>query len=111
MILALGDGLFEPHDSLVQEFIPDTAIGTPEETVMRQHMKKDVHELLKGLDSKERQVLVLRYGFKNCQPKSLDEIGRLLRVSKEWIRRIEKKALNKLRNEEIQINFSHYLES
>lgn len=111
MILALGDGLFEQYDSLVQEFIPDTAIGTPEETVMRQHMKKDVRELLKGLDSKERQVLVLRYGFKNCQPKSLDEIGRLLRVSKEWIRRIEKKALNKLRNEEIQINFSHYLES
>lgn len=73
-------------------------------------MKKYIHELLKGLDSKERQVLVLRYGFKNCQPKSLDEIGRLFRVSKEWIRKIEKKALKKLRNEETHINLSHYLE-
>ncbi|KAF3446708.1 hypothetical protein FNV43_RR11888 [Rhamnella rubrinervis] len=66
------------------EFIPDMSVKSPEETVMRQHMKKYIHELLKGLDSRERQVLVLRYGFKNCQPKSLDEIGRLLQVSKEW---------------------------
>lgn len=96
---------------MVQEFIPDTSIMSPEETVMRQQMKKDIHELLKGLDSRERQVLVLRYGFKNCQPKSLEEIGRLLRVSKEWIRRIENKALRKLRDEETLKNLSHYLES
>ncbi|KAL5558614.1 hypothetical protein UlMin_034825 [Ulmus minor] len=84
-------------------------IKTPEETVMRQHMKKDINDLLLGLDSRERQVLILRYGLKNCHPKSLEEIGRHFRVSKEWIRKIEKKALEKLRDKETNRNLSHYL--
>ncbi|XP_062101354.1 RNA polymerase sigma factor sigC [Humulus lupulus] len=91
------------------EFMADMSITTPEETVMRQHMRKDIHNLLAGLDSRERQVLILRYGFNNYQPKSLEEIGKLFRVSKEWIRKIEKKALTKLRNEEINRDLSHYL--
>ncbi|KAL5558613.1 hypothetical protein UlMin_034824 [Ulmus minor] len=92
-----------------KEFTPDMSVKTPEETVMRQHMKKDINDLLLGLDSRERQVLILRYGLKNCHPKSLEEIGRHFRVSKEWIRKIEKKALEKLRDEETNRNLSHYL--
>ncbi|PON71375.1 RNA polymerase sigma factor [Trema orientale] len=91
------------------EFMPDMSIDTPEETVMRQHMRKDIYNLLAGLDSRERQVLILRYGLKTCQPKSLEEIGKLFRVSKEWIRKIENKALKKLRDEEVKRDLSHYL--
>ncbi|KAF4356029.1 hypothetical protein F8388_026032 [Cannabis sativa] len=90
------------------EFMADMSITTPEETVMRQHMRKDIHNLLAGLDSRERQVIILRYGLNNYQPKSLEEIGKLFRVSKEWIRKIEKKALTKLRNEEINSDLSQY---
>ncbi|EXB75636.1 RNA polymerase sigma factor rpoD [Morus notabilis] len=90
------------------EFMADMSIKTPEETVMRQHMKSDIHNLLETLDPRERQVLVLRYGLINCQPKSLEEIGKLFKVSKEWIRKIEKKALTKLRDETNE-DFSHYL--
>ena len=89
--------------------MPDMTAKAPEESVMRQHMRKDIHNLLAGLDSKERQVLILRYGLKTSQPKSLDEIGKLFRVSKEWIRKIEKKALKKLRDEEVKRDLSHYL--
>ena len=72
-------------------------------------MKKDIHDLLKCLNSKERQVLVLRYGLNNYDPKSLEEIGKLFDVSKEWIRKIEKKALTKLRDNETHRSLSHYL--
>lgn len=89
--------------------MPDMSLKTPDETVMRQHLRKDIHSLLAGLDSRERQVLILRYGLTNCQPKSLEEIGKLFRVSKEWIRKIEKKALKKLRDEEFNKDLSHYL--
>lgn len=71
-------------------------------------MRNDIHDLLRSLDARERQVLVLRYGLKNCQPRSLDEIGKLFRVSKEWIRKIETKAMTKLRNEEIPRSLRHY---
>lgn len=94
---------------MIQEFTPDTSLKSPEETVMRQHMKKDIRDLLKGLNLRERQVLVLRYGLNNYDPKSLEEIGRLFHVSKEWIRKIEKKALMKLRVEESHKYLSHYL--
>ncbi|XP_039043232.1 RNA polymerase sigma factor sigC-like isoform X2 [Hibiscus syriacus] len=92
------------------EFIPDMSIRNPEKTVMRQHMKEDLHDLLNGLEKRERQVMVLRYGLKGSPPKSLEEIGRLFHVSKEWIRRIEIKAMTKLREKETCINLSHYLD-
>lgn len=72
-------------------------------------MKNDIHDLLESLNSREKQVLALRYGLNYCNPKSLEEIGRLFHVSKEWIRKIEKKALTKLREEETNKNLSHYL--
>lgn len=93
------------------EFIPDASICSPEKTVMRQHMKEDIHDLLNGLEKRERQVMVLRYGLTGSPPKSLEEIGRLFRVSKEWIRRIEMKAMAKLRDKETCRNLSHYLDS
>ncbi|KAK9273309.1 hypothetical protein L1049_018116 [Liquidambar formosana] len=91
------------------ECMPDTSIKSPDEIVMRQHMKKDIYGLLKGLDLREKRVLALRYGFGDHLPKSLEEIGRLLHVSKEWIRKIEKTALAKLKDEETRGNLSHYL--
>jgi RNA polymerase sigma factor len=53
--------------------------------------------------------MVLRYGFKDNQPKSLAEIGRLFRVSKERVRKIEKKIMIKLRDEGIRRNLSRYM--
>ncbi|KAJ4708139.1 RNA polymerase sigma factor [Melia azedarach] len=91
------------------EFIPDMSMKSPEEIVMKQHMKKDILNLLNSLDSKERQVLVLRYGLKDYQPKSLEQIGRLFHVSKEWIRKLEKRAMTKLRDNTCK-NLSHYLD-
>ncbi|GAV56964.1 Sigma70_r3 domain-containing protein/Sigma70_r2 domain-containing protein/Sigma70_r4 domain-containing protein [Cephalotus follicularis] len=91
------------------ELMPDMSIETPEEDVLRQHMKKDILALLEGLDSKERRVLVLRYGLKDYRTMSLEEIGRLFNVSKEWVRRIQKKAMTKLRDEVTQRNLRHYL--
>lgn len=72
-------------------------------------MKKDVFRILESLDSRERQVLVLRYGLNDHRPKSLEEIGKLFHVSKEWIRKLEKKAMTKLRDSETCRDLSHFL--
>lgn len=93
----------------MQEFTPDPSLRSPEETVLRQNMRSQIQELLSGLDFRERQVLILRYGLKDNQIKSLEEIGKLFNVSKEWIRRIERKAMEKLRDREVCSSLSHYL--
>jgi RNA polymerase sigma factor len=98
------------YGNLMQELTPDMSIRNPEESVMRQHMVKDIHNLLKSLDSRERQVLFLRYGLEDYQPKSLADTGRLLQVTKEWIRKVEKKALTKLGDEDIRRDLSHFLD-
>lgn len=96
---------------MLQELIPDTSIGSPEEAVMKHHMRKDIHGLLNDLDPREKQVLTLRFGLNDHQPRSLEDIGRLFDVSKEWVRRIEKKALTKLQIEATNSKLSHYLDS
>ncbi|XP_022131821.1 RNA polymerase sigma factor sigC isoform X2 [Momordica charantia] len=102
----MGDGLNMKY----MEFTADTSIQSPEETVKQKLMKKDIFNLLEGLEPRERQVLALRYGLQDFQPKSLEEIGKLLHVSKEWVRKIEKKAMTKLKNEETTGNLCHYLD-
>lgn len=88
----------------------DMSIESPEETVMKQHIRKDIHDILQSLDSRERQILILRFGLNDHQPKSLEYIGKIYKVSKEWIRKIEKKALTKLRNEANTSKLNYYLD-
>jgi len=89
----------------------DLSIESPEETVMKQHIKKDIRDILQSLDSRERQIIILRFGLNDDkQPKSLEYIGKIFKVSKEWIRKIEKKALTKLRNETNISKLTYYLD-
>lgn len=109
VVASLDQKIGEGHYAKYSEFIPDMSIQNPEEAVTRQHMREEIYDLLRGLDSRERQVMVLRYGFKDNQPKSLAEIGRLFHVSKERVRKIEKKIMIKLRDERIRRNLSRYV--
>ncbi|KAG6735998.1 hypothetical protein POTOM_061316 [Populus tomentosa] len=109
VVASLDQKIGEGHYAKYSEFIPDMSIQNPEEAVTRQHMREEIYDLLRGLDSRERQVMVLRYGFKDNQPKSLAEIGRLFHVSKERVRKIEKKIMIKLRDEGIRRNLSRYV--
>ncbi|KAK9683837.1 hypothetical protein RND81_10G167900 [Saponaria officinalis] len=90
------------------ECTADTTIEMPQKTLMKQQMKSEIEKLLDNLDPKERRVLVLRYGFgSHCM--SLHEIGKIFNVSKEWIRKMEKKAMTKLKDDDIRISLSHFL--
>nr|CAB83107.1 sigma factor 3 [Sinapis alba] len=91
------------------EFTPDPTMESPEEAVMRQSARGEVHNLLEGLEPREKQVMVLRYGLQDYSPKSLEEIGKILRVSKEGIRKIERRAMAKLRDQPKADNLRYYL--
>nr|AKC88684.1 sigma factor [Erodium trifolium] len=97
------------HNVNILDVTPDTSMPSPEEIAMREHMKKDIHDLFNALDPKESKVLILRFGFDDHRPRSLGETGKLCSVSKEWIRKVESKAMAKLRGEEMAQNLRHYL--
>ncbi|KAK1311697.1 RNA polymerase sigma factor sigC [Acorus calamus] len=92
------------------EITSDASVMTPGEAVVRQHINREIKELLGGLHPRERQVLMLRHGLEDGKCRSLGEIGRLFKVTKEWIRKIEKAAMAKMRQEEVQERLKHYLQ-
>ncbi|MFM7405923.1 MAG: RNA polymerase sigma factor SigC [Cuspidothrix sp.] len=84
---------------------------TPEEMLMRESLQKDLHSLLADLTSRERDVILMRFGLSDGHPYSLAEIGRALDLSRERVRQIESKALQKLRQPKRRNLIRDYLES
>jgi RNA polymerase nonessential primary-like sigma factor len=84
---------------------------TPEEMLMRESLHKDLQHLLADLTSREREVILMRFGLSDGHPYSLAEIGRALDLSRERVRQIESKALQKLRQPKRRNLIRDYLES
>ena len=81
---------------LISPDVPQNAhsILDPEEM-----LPQEVARLLEPLDDRERQVLTLRYGLDRGDPRTLDEVGVVLDLTRERIRQIEKEAIYKLRRQ------------
>ncbi|MFQ4146169.1 RNA polymerase sigma factor SigC [Chlorogloeopsis sp. ULAP02] len=84
---------------------------TPEDMLMRESLQKDLQHLLADLTSRERDVILMRFGLADGHPYSLAEIGRALDLSRERVRQIESKALQKLRQPKRRNLIRDYLES
>ncbi|WP_131044521.1 sigma-70 family RNA polymerase sigma factor, partial [Clostridioides difficile] len=62
------------------------------------NLKEKIEELLTGLGEQEQQVLRMRFGIDDDDPKTLEQIGKVFGVTRERIRQIEAKAIRKLRH-------------
>ncbi len=97
----------EDSDSTFGDFIEDESKG-PEEQVLDSSLKSDVRSLLSVLSDKEKNIIEMRYGLNGNKPMSLKEIGDSFSLTKERIRQIEKRALEKLRAEGEEQGVSSY---
>lgn len=97
----------EDSDSTFGDFIEDESKG-PEEQVLDSSLKSDVRSLLSVLSDKEKNIIEMRYGLNGNKPMSLKEIGDSYSLTKERIRQIEKRALEKLRAEGEEQGVSSY---
>lgn len=85
-------------ETTLEEFLEDPN-GTPEDEIVNESLSDEVESLLSILSEKERNILQMRYGLNGEKPKSLKEIGDSYSLTKERIRQIEKRALERLRKE------------
>ena len=89
----------------------ETEEASPEDKLMRESLHRDLQQLLTDLSDRERDVIQMRYGLGNGRTYSLAEIGRELDLSRERVRQIEAKALQKLRQPKRRNRVRDYLES
>ena len=90
--------LTDEDETTVGDLIADENSIDPIDAVYSVELKTMVSAVLDTLPEKEREVIKLRFGIDGHPQRSLEEVGAILGYSREWIRRIEERALIKLRN-------------
>lgn len=83
--------------SRIGDFLIDTKSDTPDTKVVQDSLTTELDKILSSLRPRERDVLRLRFGLDDGNKRTLEEIGQLFGVSRERIRQIETRAINKLR--------------
>ncbi len=96
--ISLQAPIGDSEDARIGDFIEDKNSENPVEVTSFSLLKDKLSGVLASLTERERQVLELRFGFGDGQARTLEEVGRQFRVTRERIRQIEAKALRKMRH-------------
>ena len=86
------------EDSTLEDFIEDTSNWTPDEIAVRMLIREDVITAMDDLPPRLRLVLALRFGFFDDRPRTLEEVGVELGVTRERVRQLERQAFERLRS-------------
>ena len=98
-LVSLDQAVGTDDDASLGDFIADKRSSSEaEETVEAELMRRQLSEVLDTLEAREAAVVRMRYGLDGVQPKTLDEIGRAFKLSRERIRQIERETMAKLRH-------------
>lgn len=92
-------------ESVLADFIPDSAERSPEKVAITALMSENLQQMLNILDSRERKIIEYRMGLADGEPRTLEEIGKIVGLTRERIRQLEGKAISKLRHP----SFTHKL--
>jgi RNA polymerase primary sigma factor len=95
--LSLHEPLGDDGERSLEDFLGDTDTGSPSQTVDRHLLRERIAEVLRSLTPREREVIELRFGLRDGQPRTLDEVARCYGITRERIRQIEARGLLKLR--------------
>ena len=108
--LSLETPIGEEEDSRLADFIEDQEAISPAEAASNLILREKIEESLNNLTPRERDVLKMRFGLDDGYSRTLEEVGRHFKVTRERIRQIEAKALKKLRHPSRSRKLRDYLE-
>jgi len=91
----IGD---DDEDSTLSDFIKDETSMSPDQLANAALLRDQIKEVLVDLTDRERKILSMRFGLEDNIPHTLEEVGKVFGVTRERIRQIEAKALEKIRN-------------
>jgi RNA polymerase primary sigma factor len=100
----------EDGEHTLGDFLQDDELPTPAEFASQQLLRQDLAAALDHLNERERRIIDLRYGLADGQRRTLEEVGRVLGMTRERARQIEAEALRRLRAPEVGQHLRDYLE-
>ena len=96
--ISLDRPVGESEDSYFGDFIEDESAESPVESAGSEMLKERIEEVLKTLTYREREIIKLRYGIGDGYTYTLEEVGRIFKVTRERVRQVEAKAVHKLQH-------------
>jgi RNA polymerase primary sigma factor len=100
----------EDGEHTLGDFLQDDELPTPAEFASQQLLRRDLAAALEHLNERERRIIDLRYGLADGQRRTLEEVGKVLGMTRERARQIEAEALRRLRAPEVGQHLRDYLE-
>jgi RNA polymerase primary sigma factor len=88
----------ESEDSYFGDFIEDDTAESPVQSATQEMLKERIDDVLKTLTYREREIIKLRYGIGDGYTYTLEEVGRIFKVTRERVRQVEAKAIRKLQH-------------
>jgi len=96
--ISLDRPIGESEDSYFGDFIEDDDIDSPVASATQEMLKERIDMILKTLSYREREIIKLRYGIGDGYTYTLEEVGRIFKVTRERVRQVEAKAIRKLQH-------------
>jgi RNA polymerase primary sigma factor len=96
--ISLETPLGDDEDTRLRDFIEDKKTLGPLDAVIYKSMSEQIRQVLSTLTEREEKVLRMRFGIEEKYDHTLEEVGKVFKVTRERIRQIETKALKKLRH-------------
>jgi RNA polymerase primary sigma factor len=87
----------EDGDARLSDLVEDTRTPAPLEEVLERMAENDLERMLSALDTREREIIELRYGLGDHDPMTLDDLGKSMGLTRERVRQIQKRTLAKLK--------------
>ncbi|MFQ5411764.1 MAG: RNA polymerase sigma factor RpoD [Phycisphaerae bacterium] len=96
--ISLDRPVGEGEDSYFGDFIEDGTAESPVSTASNEMLKDRIEQVLKSLTYREREIIKLRYGIGDGYTYTLEEVGKIFKVTRERVRQVEAKAIRKLQH-------------
>jgi RNA polymerase primary sigma factor len=96
--ISLDKPIGESEDSYFGDFIEDEGIDSPVLSATQEMLRERIDAILKTLSYREREIIKLRYGIGDGYTYTLEEVGRIFKVTRERVRQVEAKAIRKLQH-------------
>jgi RNA polymerase primary sigma factor len=95
---SLSTPVGDDKEATLEQFVADTNQPSLYDKVSRELLKDALNKVLETLSPREKKVLMMRFGLEDGKPKTLEEVGKEFKVTRERIRQIEAKAIRKLKH-------------